>query len=189
MSTSKYSRFFMITISAVLLVLSLLAVPITANADTPEPPPDNGNCVKCHDDLYYLHDTGKYFCLNESPMACMDCHGGNPQATTQDEAHTLRAAHPVINEDITKCQECHPEKCTERVQIFKDMAGISPVMVAAVYVPAVVISEPSGMPVEDHEQSSAIILWQEGLVLAAMVIFILTVIFITRYHHREKSKS
>lgn len=131
MSTSKYSRFFMITTSAALLVLSALAVPINADADTPEPPPDNGNCISCHEDLYYLHDTGKYFCLNESPMACVDCHGGNPQATTQEEAHTLRAAHPVINEDISKCQECHPEQCMERIKIFDQNAGFSDTVLVA----------------------------------------------------------
>ena len=60
------------------------------------------------DNLYYLHDTGKYFCLNELPMACVDCHGGDPQATIMEEGHTLRTAHPVINEDISKCQQCHP---------------------------------------------------------------------------------
>lgn len=179
---------FMVFPLATLMVALALAIPSVAQADSPQRTPDSGNCIKCHENLYYLNDTGKYFCLKESPMTCVDCHSGNPLATTQEEAHTLREAHPVINEDITKCQECHPEKCTERVQIFKDVAGISPVMVSAAFIPAVVIAGPSGAPVADHDQPSTIIPWQEVLVFAALVVFVLIVVYITRYRRREKSQ-
>ena len=61
-------------------------------------------------------------------------------------------------------------------------------MVAAAYVPAVVIAGPPVVPVADHEQSITIILWQEGLVLAALVVFVLAVVLITRYRRGEKSQ-
>jgi len=131
MFASTRSRFFIITLLTTLIVLSALTIPTAAYADTPVPPPDNGNCITCHDNLYYLHDTGKYYCLNESPMSCVDCHGGNSQATTQEEAHTLRAAHPIINEDISKCQGCHPEQCVERIDMFDQMAGFSDIVLVA----------------------------------------------------------
>ena len=36
--------------------------------------------MSCHEDLYFLHDTGKLFCLNEkTAMNCVGCHGGNQQ--------------------------------------------------------------------------------------------------------------
>jgi hypothetical protein len=113
---------------------------------------DNGNCIKCHEDLYFLHDTGNWFCIRESPMRCVDCHGGNPEATTQETAHYDRSAHPVVNEDISKCQECHPAQCDERVAIFSEVAGISSVKLSS---PVPVLSAPdltSSLPaVEESE--------------------------------------
>jgi hypothetical protein len=70
---------------------------------------------------------GTGFCIRESPMRCVDCHGGNPAATTQKTAHYDRSAHPVVNEDISKCQECHPLECDERVSMFDEMAGLKQV--------------------------------------------------------------
>jgi hypothetical protein len=86
--------------------------------------------------LYFLHDTGNWFCLKESPMACADCHGGDPTTLVREEAHSNRAHYPVINDDVSKCQECHPDQCDERVELFEQTAGISEIRVAAPYVPA-----------------------------------------------------
>ena len=117
-----------------LLLLVTFSTPTTVRADGPTP--NNGTCVTCHEDLYFLHDTGNWFCLKESPMACVDCHGGDPNTLDKDLAHTKRAPHPIINEDVTKCQQCHPEQCTERVALFDKAAGISNVLVAAPYTPS-----------------------------------------------------
>ena len=68
-------------------------------------------------------------------MACVDCHGGNPATRTKDAAHLNRSPHPVINEDISKCQECHPDECYERVNLFDQSAGIGKVLIAVPYVP------------------------------------------------------
>jgi hypothetical protein len=94
---------------------------------------DHGTCIKCHEDLYFLHDTGNWFCIRESPMRCVDCHGGDPFAINKEEAHTNRKAHPIINGDISKCQECHPAECNERLVKFETVAGISDVRVALPY--------------------------------------------------------
>jgi len=116
-----------------LLLLSLsMATP--AHAQTPEV--DNGTCVNCHEDLYFLHDTGKWFCLCESPMRCVDCHGGDPMASTQETAHYDRSAHPVVNEDISTCQRCHGQDCHENVSKFDEVAGIKAVkLVSPIPVP------------------------------------------------------
>ena len=110
-----------------LMVALLVATPVYAQ--TPTQDVDNGNCITCHEDLYFLHDTGNWFCLRESPMRCVDCHGGDPTATTQETAHYDRSAHPVINEDISKCQECHvdADECCECVSKFDQVAGIKKV--------------------------------------------------------------
>ena len=136
MLTRKYS--FIQTASFLTGVLILLLVtfstPTAVRAD--DPTPDNGNCITCHEDLYFLHDTGNWFCLKESPMSCVDCHGGDPNTLEKDLAHTKSAAHPILNDDVTKCMQCHPEKCNERVGIFDQTAGISEVLVAVPYTPA-----------------------------------------------------
>jgi hypothetical protein len=188
MSTSTHSRFFIITLSASLLVLSAMAVPATASADSSEPPPDNGNCVNCHDNLYYLHDTGKYFCLNESPMACTDCHGGNPQATTQDEAHILREAHPVINEDTSKCQECHPEQCTERMSIFDRVAGFSDtVLIAGAPLPQLPVEQSVPLPAAEETAVDGWMFPAMELIILLIFTALIMALYIYRKAHNENT--
>ena len=115
-----------------LLVVSLfLATPAYAQASDQDV--DNGNCITCHEDLYFLHDTGNWFCIRESPMPCVACHGGDPTATTQEGAHYDRSAHPIIEGDISRCQECHvdSDECCECVSKFDKVAGIKQVKQAS----------------------------------------------------------
>jgi hypothetical protein len=157
---------FFTILAGTFIVLAALATPGVAFADQPAPTPDNGTCINCHEDLYYLHDTGKYFCLNESPMSCVDCHGGNPKAITQEEAHTLRTAYPVIDDDISKCQECHPDQCSERMAKFDRVAGFSDILVAGPYLPQ--LSTEKDTPsthVTDKPDKSWMFLGMEALVL------------------------
>jgi hypothetical protein len=179
-----FHQLFITALAGTFILLAMWTIPAHAQIQSTQAEP---KCVNCHEDLYLLHDTGKWFCLNEeTPMTCVGCHGGNPEATTQKAAHTDRSPYPVINENISKCQECHPEQCTERVAEFGKVAGFSPVMVAAAYAPVMVVAGPSNVPVAEHEQPSAIILWQEGLILAIIVVFVLTVVLITRYRRGGK---
>ena len=112
-----------ITFTGGVIIIIVLATSSPVFAQESPPVPENGSCVNCHEDLYFLHDTGNWFCLRESPMRCVDCHGGNPNVLTQEEAHLNRKAHPVVNEDISKCQECHPAECMERIEKFNQTAG------------------------------------------------------------------
>lgn len=120
----------------VTLALALFANPAFAQARAPLQSEDGSKCITCHENLYYLHDTGKAYCLKDAPMACVDCHGGDPTAVTQEAAHFKRAAHPVINEDHKKCYECHPAEAVTRLDKFRQIAGISEIQVAAPYQPA-----------------------------------------------------
>ncbi len=131
-----FSVIFLAVVMTVILTFALLVVP--AQAHDPLQADDGSQCVTCHEDLYYLHDTGKAFCLKDSPMACVDCHGGNPAAITKDEAHFNRAAHPVINEDDKKCYECHPAEAKTRLDQFRQTAGIGVIKAAATCEPAYV---------------------------------------------------
>lgn len=117
------------------IILIVVSASGTVYADEPTPLHSDVQCVLCHEDLYFLHDTGNWFCLKESPMTCVDCHGGNPNTLDKNLAHAQRSAHPILNEDVSKCRQCHPEECNERVAYFDRTAGISEVKFAAPYTP------------------------------------------------------
>jgi hypothetical protein len=128
--------FFSILGQLVVIAAIVLATPFHAYAQSAEPGGADDQCLVCHENLYYLYDTGKWFCLNESPMSCSHCHGGNPDTFIKEDAHSNRAAHPVINENDRKCYECHPVSAESHLQEFRRVAGISQVAVAVPYQPA-----------------------------------------------------
>jgi len=167
------------------LLVMLGSEPPLAHAQEATLIADLGTCIKCHENLYFLHDTGNWFCIRESPMRCVDCHGGDPSSLKQEEAHAGREAHPVINEDVSKCQECHPAECDERVAKFDQVAGISKVLIAVSYQPKpTIISEQSfdvqpGEPVEYPGWISAM----EIIALVLISGLALTVYFVHKKHH------
>ena len=179
MTTKGLSRWFLIAAFAgILTLLTMWTVPVHAQSPVPQAEP---KCISCHEDLYFLHDTGKFFCLNEkNVMNCVDCHGGDPAAISKETAHANRAAHPIINENVSKCSECHPEQCSERVEIFSREAGISPVIVSQPYKPAFSISSnEQPIPVTGDVQNSgwipavagALFILVVGLALTIYILF------------------
>ena len=124
---------WIIVMSVALAAFTLWIVPVQA-----EPiPPQEPACLNCHEDLYYLHDTGKWYCVNEARDRCAYCHGGDATATQKESAHKDRTAHPVINGDTSKCQQCHPQDYSAHVVKFDQVAGISPIVyVVQPYTPA-----------------------------------------------------
>jgi hypothetical protein len=138
-----------------LVVIAFLIFPSgelsPAHAQEVTPAADHGTCIKCHENLYFLHDTGNWFCIRESRMRCVDCHGGDPSSLKQEEAHVNREIHPIINEDVSKCQECHPAECDERVMKFDQVAGISNVLVAVPYQPRSIVNSEQSQPMLPSE--------------------------------------
>lgn len=180
------------------LVLALFALVGTAmftatlgtpvQAQSPHQDGSENNCMNCHENLYFLHDTGNWFCIRESPMMCVDCHGGDPEAITAETAHLHRAAHPIINEDVSKCQECHPEECYERVDIFDQTAGISQVLVAEPHTAAYSTedSAATAADIPQQEPNYLLILWEFiPLVIVAGAALSIYLIYLT---HRRKTK-
>jgi hypothetical protein len=174
-----------------LIIAGLLFLPSVepsrVHAQDLTPVVDHGTCIKCHEDLYFLYDTGNWFCIRESPMRCVDCHGGNPSSLKQGEAHTTREIHPVINEDVSKCQECHPEQCSERVARFDQVAGISNVLVAVPYQPATqeVVREPE--PVQEDPASPSG--WTSAMEVITPFFWIGLVVVVYLIHRRKTNKS
>lgn len=182
------------TLFATLASLSLLIVTAflstSVEAQSIQANGGKDKCISCHEDLYFLHDTGNWFCIRESPMTCVDCHGGDPEAITQETAHSNRAAHPVINEDVSKCQECHPEECDERVEIFDQTAGISQVWVAAPYTPARSPADNASTrsDIAEQEEPGILLVFWEVIPLVVIASLALISYLIYRAHHRETTK-
>jgi hypothetical protein len=178
---------WLITLMSIVILIAPSLEPVRAQAQIPTPLADYGGCIKCHENLYFLHDTGNWFCIRESPMGCVDCHGGDPSTLRQVVAHASRKAHPIINEDVSKCQECHPAECDERVRKFDQVAGISNVLVAFPYQPiSIVNSEQShgkqtSEPTEHHGWISAI-----EIVTPILISGLVLVIYLL--HHKRQNK-
>jgi hypothetical protein len=153
MTTKGLSRwFFIAALAGFLTLLTTWTAPAHAQFHTAIGEP---KCISCHEDLYFLHDTGKWFCLNEeTSMTCVGCHGGDPVAITKEVAHVNRAAHPIINENISKCSECHPEQSLERTETFAREAGISLVRVSTPYQSLIPIAEKQSFPMTKNAQNA-----------------------------------
>jgi hypothetical protein len=183
----KTSSILFALFTLVCLVIATVFLNTPAHAQSVPANGSEDKCMSCHENLYFLHDTGNWFCLRESPMRCVDCHSGDPEAVTQEKAHSNRAAHPVINEDVSKCQECHPEECAERVELFDQTAGISQVRVAAPYTPIHLMertdNETADMP--QQEQSGALLLFWEIIPLVVIAGLALITYLIRRALHNK----
>jgi len=186
---NKKSFFFSLrgALTAIAITTMTMAMFSIAYAQTSPLLTENKNCINCHENLYFLHDTGKWFCIKESPMQCIDCHGGNPNAITQNKAHANRKAHPIINGDVTKCQECHPEECDGRVIKFDQQAGISKVLIAEPYQPVlqIIVSEqPLVEPSKQPRESASWVSAMEIIVLIVVVGLALSVFVLRKEHHK-----
>lgn len=170
------------------ITITVLSISSKVYAQESTPASENGTCISCHENLYFLHDTGNWFCIREAPMRCVDCHGGNPSALTQAEAHADRKAHPILNEDISKCQECHPEECSERVTKFDQVAGISAVLVAVPYQPKpnLPIEEVQAPLVTEPVSHPAWISFIEVIALILITGLALVIYFVHKAHHNLK---
>jgi hypothetical protein len=160
----------------------------TVFAQEVTPIADHGTCINCHENLYYLHDTGNWFCIRESPMRCVDCHGGDPSSLKQEEAHASRIAHPVIDEDVSKCQECHPAECDERVRKFDQVAGISDVLVAVPYQPGSIVNAEQPQQAQPGEPVK-FPGWLAALEVITPLLISGLVLVIYLIHHRRHNKT
>jgi hypothetical protein len=103
-----------------LLLALLLWQPALAQAQAATPEADS--CETCHENLYYLHDTGKWYCQCAVPPSCAHCHGGQPQAAAEAAAHAGMIANP-LQDGAAVCQTCHPDAYQARVDKFVLLAG------------------------------------------------------------------
>jgi hypothetical protein len=147
-----------------LFLFVLLTLPVGASAAASRDPITN-SCLSCHEDLYYLHDSGKYYCITEHKDRCVNCHEGNANVMKKDESHTGLIAHPQKDEGA-KCQQCHPDDTQARLATFASLGGYKPVMDAVAYTPSNIVE--TGFP-ETAEESNAL---SENLPVVALGILL-----------------
>lgn len=154
---------------AILFLASMSASPVSAQGT---PPPEECQCKQCHEQQYYLYDTGKWYCLCKSPMTCVHCHGGNGKETNADLAHKDMLANPFVN-DAVVCNNCHKDESQARVDEFVARAGGDVMPVSTESQPTFRAAEASAFP-EIASQSFGFWEWFSvtlaGLVLVALLI-------------------
>ena len=112
--------------TCILLLLVILflgiGIPRTALAQS-TPPEKDENCIGCHENLYFLHDTGKWYCLCSLSARCTFWHGGNPESLKEAEAHLGLVSRPTTD-NASACQSCHPDDFQTRLEKFAALGGI-----------------------------------------------------------------
>jgi hypothetical protein len=143
MSTKVFHWIFELTAVLFVIALAMLSLPSQASAEKMTDGVDNF-CLTCHEDLYYLHDTGKYCCVTEHKDRCINCHEGNAKTMKVEGAHVGLVAHPQENNG-EKCLECHtPEVVQTRLTEMASTVGFDTVIKANTYTHSVQIA--AGFP-------------------------------------------
>lgn len=134
--SAKTAR-WMFALLATLLVVSfaVMSMPDQASA-APSTDEVSNSCLSCHEDQYYLHDTGCWYCLTAHKDRCAGCHEGNPAAVKAEGAHLGMILHPQENNG-EKCLDCHTaEDAQMRLVEFESIKGFDTVIRPVAYVPA-----------------------------------------------------
>lgn len=134
--STKINRWIPVLIGTILFIAAAtLSLPTQAFAAQPASLNDN-TCLSCHEDLYYLHDSGKLYCITEQADRCVNCHAGNAVATKEEEAHAGLVLHPQENNG-QKCLECHTAKVTQdRLTVFASEGGFKTLIRSDNYIPS-----------------------------------------------------
>lgn len=110
-------------LSAVLILTLLVVVgAMPAAAQTPHPDKDE-SCMTCHENLYVLYDTGKWYCMCGTRARCTYCHGGTLNTLDETTAHTGLIANPV-RDNRAACQTCHPDDYQAHIDKFIAIGGV-----------------------------------------------------------------
>jgi hypothetical protein len=134
MSTKPYRWIFASIGVLSVIVLAMLSLPSQASAETPTEAVEN-SCFSCHEELYYLHDSGKHCCITEHADRCVDCHEGNKTVMNREESHQGLLVHPQENHG-EKCLECHtPEVTRARLAEMASTVGFDTVIKVDAYEP------------------------------------------------------
>jgi hypothetical protein len=133
--------FWLIRLGFLVIVLLLSALGFSTAAAQGEAPPPESSCATCHENLYTLHDTGKWYCSCKRRADCTVCHAGQVDTFDQNLAHQGLIAKPT-QDNPAACQSCHGEDYQAYIQRFVLIAGVSqPSQPGTRYAPAALFVE------------------------------------------------
>jgi len=130
---TRWSSFLIVALFAVLIAAGF-SQPVQAS---PAPQVDSlsNSCLTCHENQYYLYDTGSSSCLADYKDRCVNCHGGDASVMKKEDSHAGLVLHPQEN-DGAKCKDCHTEQVTQAGLIkFEADHGYATVIQAEAYTP------------------------------------------------------
>jgi hypothetical protein len=157
------SNYWIVALAMMLLVgLLLLSFPVRASA-APVADSSSNSCLTCHEDLYYLHDMGKAYCLTEHADRCVNCHQGNPTTMDKELSHQGLIAFPQRNNG-ERCCQCHTEDTQARLDTFASLAGYKPVIQASTYTVAAE-SAKGFLAVSEYQSLSQKLPWLAGAII------------------------
>ena len=115
---------YLFALFAMLLLELHLSGPLEAGEKLIDHYPEakNSGCMKCHAEIELIRESGSEM-LEQimkqgkeagDPAGCVVCHGGDPNATEKEAAHSFEKFYPDpgspwINENT--CGKCHPQHC------------------------------------------------------------------------------
>jgi len=143
MFTKTNRWMFLLTVSLLVVLAAIFSLPVQASAQTAGA--SDNSCLTCHEDLYYLHDSGCSYCMTPAHRdRCVDCHESNPTTMKVELSHLGMLPHPQENGGM-KCLECHKQEDLAGVlNTFDANGGFDVVIRAESHAPAVVAE--SGFP-------------------------------------------
>lgn len=135
-------------------------------------------CMTCHEDQYYLHDSGKWYCVDEAQERCVNCHAGNARALNEQEAHTGLIAQP-LSDGGQRCQTCHAQETEALVQKVIGQTGFHATIKTDAYLPQTSVSnaQPVSLPTSSEPQAP---LWYFPAAIAVFALWVKLVIHTSR---------
>jgi len=174
MLTKPVHRIFVLTTALLIVLLAMLSLPARASAEGPTDAVEN-SCLSCHENLYYLYDTGRHCCITAHKDRCVNCHEGNATAMKKEESHLGLIVHPQENNG-EKCLECHTTEVVQtRLAEMASTVGFDTVIKAEPYTPSVQVA--AGFPgVAEANQFQEKLPWIAGA-LTLFGLWLLLVLF------------
>lgn len=162
---TKVNRWIFAGLATLVIVsFAVLTAPERAFAAPTMKNPAENSCLSCHEDLYYLHDAGCWYCMTDAHKdRCTDCHEGNPDVFKMEESHIGMLRHPQENNGA-KCQECHAVDTQNRIDVFAvRRGGYTPVISDVAYTPVQAVE--TGFPETARPNMAEKLPWMAGAVV------------------------
>jgi len=148
---AKSARLISLGLRMLLITVLLYAIQAVKIAYAQSSAPTASVCITCHEDQYYLYDSGKWYCIAEAQDRCENCHAGNAGEVHKTEAHLGLIAHP-LTDGGQRCQTCHAGDTEKFIQAVISRTGYQAPLQVEPYVPIIPVdpAAPISLPVSSE---------------------------------------